>query len=264
MTRVLSALALLSIVVGTILILPPLATVVLAEVVALLAFIEYARLARAASIEFPMAPTAVATLATVAVIALAPNAFTVVVMAAGLVIALTVLERRVEEGVMASVGAASFAVFYVGVPIGAVAAIQMQEGQEALLLLLATIVASDTAQYYGGRLFGHHLLAPSVSPKKTMEGAICGVVAASFVFTGIGKWVFPEMGLVGRVILGVTLATVGIAGDLFESHLKRSSGVKDSSQVIPGHGGVLDRIDALLFAGPVYYTVVVFAKGPLP
>jgi phosphatidate cytidylyltransferase len=72
------------------------------------------------------------------------------------------------------------------------------------------------------------------------------------------------MGVVGTIFLGVTLASLGIGGDLFESCIKRSAGAKDSSQLIPGHGGVLDRIDALLFAGPVYYTVIVYLAGVLP
>jgi len=79
--------------------------------------------------------------------------------------------------------------------------------------------------------------------------------AIFYVVAGLG-WVLPAMPLVMRLLLGVTVVALGMAGDLFESMLKRSAGVKDSSALIPGHGGVLDRIDALLFAAPVYYVVL--------
>ncbi len=263
MTRVLSALALLPFVLGTILFLPPVATVVLAEVVALLAFVEYTGLARAAGIRFPTVSTGAATLATVAAIALTPTALPVVIMAAVLVVALTALADEGGEGALASVGAAGFAVLYLGVTVGALAAVQMQAGRESLVVLLATVMVSDTAQYYGGRWLGRRPLAPSLSPKKTIEGAVCGVAAAGAVMAAIGPWGAPGIGTMGHVALGATLAMLGIAGDLFESRLKRSSGVKDASALIPGHGGVLDRVDALLFAAPVYYTVVVFVgSGP--
>ena len=261
MTRVLSALALLPIVVGTVWFLPPLATVVLAELVLLLAFVEYAGLASAAGVGFLQAPTAVATLATAAAVAVAPDTFPVVIMAAGLVIAITQLAQRQQAGALAQAGAAGFAVLYLGVPVGALAALHVQVGREAVMLLLITVMVSDTAQYYGGRLLGRRPLAPIVSPTKTIEGAVCGLCAATIVLVAVGEQWLPGLALGSRLLLGATVAALGIAGDLFESRLKRASGLKDASSLIPGHGGVLDRIDALLFAAPVYYTVVVFAGG---
>jgi len=258
-TRVISALALLTFSLGTILFLPPVAAVVLAEIVALVAFAEYVGLAHAVGIRFPVVSTGAATVATVAAIALTPNALPVVVMAASLVVALTSLVDGGGKGTLASVGVAGFAVLYIGVTVGALAAVQMQAGRESLIVLLATVIVSDTAQFYGGRLLGRRALAPAVSPMKTVEGAVCGVVMASAAMVGLGPWGVPGVSALGYVTLGATLAMLGIAGDLFESRLKRSAGVKDSSQFIPGHGGMLDRVDALLFAAPVYYTVVVFA-----
>jgi len=263
-TRVLSAFVLILVVCGIILFLPFFVTFFLAEVAAALAFVEYVGLARASGIEIPRIPAAVATLVTVAVIPWAPGALLVVLMAAGLVLSVTILADGPNDGVLSRLGIAVFAVIYIGLPLGSLAAVQLQVGREALLLLLTTVMVSDTAQYYGGRLFGRRKLAPAISPKKTVEGAACGILAASVVFFWFAALVFPQMGVVGRVFLGVTLASLGIGGDLFESCIKRSSGVKDSSQLIPGHGGVLDRIDALLFAGPVYYTVVVYLAGVLP
>jgi len=123
----------------------------------------------------------------------------------------------------------------------------------ATLLLIATVVVSDTAQYYSGRALGRRPLAPAISPKKTIEGAVGGLVAASVFMTFAGARVFPVARPVSLFLLGVAIVVLGIGGDLFESRLKRVAGIKDSSSLIPGHGGVLDRIDALLFATPAYY-----------
>jgi phosphatidate cytidylyltransferase len=142
---------------------------------------------------------------------------------------------------------------YLGLPIGAMVALRTLRGREALFLLLLTVMVSDTAQYYAGRAFGRRLLAPRVSPKKTLEGAIGGFVFGALIVALVGGWWLPATPAPLRALLGATLVAAGIAGDLFESMLKRSAGVKDSSTLIPGHGGVLDRIDALLFAAPVYY-----------
>jgi len=121
---------------------------------------------------------------------------------------------------------------------------------------MLTIIVSDSMQYYTGRLFGRRPLAPAVSPKKTVEGAIGGFVFGTAAFAIIGMWWLPHMALALRAGLGLSIVALGIAGDLFESMLKRSANVKDSSSLIPGHGGILDRIDALLFAAPVYYIVL--------
>ena len=115
-----------------------------------------------------------------------------------------------------------------------------------------------------GRMLRDCYWTPAVRAGQTVEGAVCGVLAATAAFAGVGAFWLPAMELPARVALGMTLAVAGMAGDLFESHLKRASGVKDSSGLIPGHGGVLDRIDALLFAAPVYYIVVVSVGARLP
>ena len=129
-------------------------------------------------------------------------------------------------------------------------------GREAVLLLALVIMVSDSAQYYTGRALGRRPLAPMISPKKTLEGAIGGMVFGTAAMIVGGRWVFAGTTLPVLALLGATIAALGIVGDLFESLLKRSAGVKDSSQLIPGHGGVLDRIDSWLFAAPVYYVFV--------
>jgi phosphatidate cytidylyltransferase len=133
-----------------------------------------------------------------------------------------------------------FAAVYIGMPLGMLVAVHGLLGWRATLLLLGTVVVSDSMQYYTGRLLGRHPLAPAISPKKTIEGAIGGVIS------GYGP----------LIILGVLVVVLGICGDLFESRLKRTAGMKDSSALIPGHGGVLDRIDALLFAVAPFYLYI--------
>ncbi len=94
-----------------------------------------------------------------------------------------------------------------------------------------------------------------------MEGAIGGFVGGAACFAIVGRWWLPAVPVTMRVLLGLALVALGIAGDLFESRLKRGAGLKDSSTLIPGHGGVLDRIDALLFAAPVFYVFVRYGLG---
>ena len=254
--RVLSAAALLPVVVGVIWLLPPLATLVLVEAALLVAFLEYAEIAARADIRMPRAPTAAAVLGTAAVFSLAPAMLPAVLMAAAIGAAALQLSRWPREQTLAPAAAAAFAVLYLALPLGALAVVRFTHGREALLLLLVTLAASDTAQYYGGRWLGRRALAPAVSPGKTLEGALFGVAAAALVMWGAGGWWLADLPAAGRVLLGVLLALFGIAGDLFESTLKRAVGIKDASRIIPGHGGVLDRIDGWLFAAPAYYIVL--------
>jgi phosphatidate cytidylyltransferase len=124
--------------------------------------------------------------------------------------------------------------------------------RDLILILLAIIWIGDTAAYYGGRAFGRHLLAPKVSPKKTIEGAIAGLLGA--VAAGIiGGSVLTAEPLLLLAGMSAATAIAGQLGDLAESVLKRSAGVKDSSSILPGHGGILDRLDSLFFAAPVFY-----------
>jgi phosphatidate cytidylyltransferase len=138
-------------------------------------------------------------------------------------------------------------------PLGLLTAIHAQHGAAITLLLIATVVVSDSAQYYSGRAFGRRPLAPTISPKKTVEGAIGGVVFGTLFMAIAGGWLLPGTAPAPLVAAGLGVVVLGICGDLFESRLKRVAGVKDSSSLIPGHGGILDRIDALLFATPAYF-----------
>jgi phosphatidate cytidylyltransferase len=127
-----------------------------------------------------------------------------------------------------------------------------------IFLLLAVIFAGDTSAYYVGSYLGRHKLSPAVSPGKTIEGSIGGL-AANLVVGAIGKFFFlPAMPWGLCILFFIVVGLAGQVGDLFESELKRSSGIKDSGGILPGHGGILDRIDALLFASPVAYVFIRF------
>jgi phosphatidate cytidylyltransferase len=145
---------------------------------------------------------------------------------------------------------------YVGLPLGAIAWIQWAMGPAAISWVLAVVAVSDSSQYYTGRLFGRSKLAPLISPAKTREGAVGGLVGAVLAGLLLAPLWLPALSPATAAAVAVALALAGIAGDLFESLIKRSVGVKDSSALIPGHGGVLDRIDSHLFAAPMFYLIV--------
>jgi phosphatidate cytidylyltransferase len=253
MLRLLSALILLPIVLGVIWYTPPIGTWLLGGVVLVLAFVEYAALARQLSPSIPTAAAGAATLIAYAAIGTDVPIEHVLVCGTIAIGLLAVARGRPDEDVLRGVAVAAFPVLYLGIGLGVSLLVREEWGVKALLLPFLTVVISDSAQYYGGRTMGRRPLAPAISPKKTVEGAITGVVAAAIATPLLGMWAFPEKPVAPFVVLGLVLAAVGICGDLFESLLKRSAGVKDASGLIPGHGGMLDRIDSLLFAGPVYY-----------
>ncbi|SRR6266542_1592234 len=257
MTRVLSALVLLPIVVGVVWFLPPVATLVLALVAAALAFVEYAAIAAALDTHIPRIVSGGAVLATCAALGSASIPLDVVLLTAVITIgALAVGGGHPSPAVLRDAAAAILPILYIGLPLGALAAVRAVGGREAVLLLMLTIVISDSAQYYTGRALGRRPLAPAISPKKTVEGAIGGMAAGTLAFVAGARLVSPDAPIVLIVLAGASIAALGIVGDLFESLLKRSAGVKDSGAIIPGHGGVLDRIDSWLFAAPVYYVFV--------
>ena len=260
MARLISGAVLLIAVIAALWFLPPIYLLAIAVLVALLAFREYLDIAARAGARVP--PPAGAVAVALVCVAVGMPGLPVEVALAGVVLGLSALALSSASTAAASGGAlqsaaiAVFAPLYIGLPLGLLAATRWNLGREAALLLIVTVAISDSLQYYSGRTFGRHLLAPVVSPKKTIEGAVGGFVGATLSLAIIGYWWLPQMGLPARIILGLAVAAVGIVGDLFESLLKRSVDMKDASTIIPGHGGVLDRIDALLFAAPVYYVFV--------
>jgi phosphatidate cytidylyltransferase len=126
-------------------------------------------------------------------------------------------------------------------------------GGDCLLFLFALLWIGDTAAMGVGKWLGKHRLAPTVSPNKTVEGFIGGIIAAAIVGVVMFFWKFRSLGFVDVLIVAVGCSITGQLGDLVESMWKRSLGIKDASAIIPGHGGVLDRFDSLLFAAPFMY-----------
>ncbi|HUK37017.1 MAG TPA: phosphatidate cytidylyltransferase [Vicinamibacterales bacterium] len=267
MTRVLSGAALVVFAIAVVWFAPAPLFFLVAEVLLLLAFVEYARLSRAVGLPLPAVASGVATLlASVGITstlwigeAAAERAVLLdtILMSTFVVLgALALTSWRGDRDALGRAAAAVFPLLYLGLPIGALIAIRDTRGPQGLFLLMLTVMVSDTAQYYSGRAFGRRPLAPAISPKKTVEGAIGGFIFGTLLLAILGHWWLPSVPTAIRAVLGAAIVALGIAGDLFESMLKRSAGVKDSSALIPGHGGVLDRIDALLFAAPIYYVVL--------
>ncbi|MEX1367051.1 MAG: phosphatidate cytidylyltransferase [Nannocystaceae bacterium] len=123
-----------------------------------------------------------------------------------------------------------------------------------IVITLAIAFFSDTVAYFFGRAFGKHKLYEAVSPKKTMQGAFGGVLGSLIATIVLGSlWLAPDLPIAHAVVLGIVANVCGQAGDLVESMIKRTFGVKDSSNLLPGHGGMLDRIDAMVYVAPVVY-----------
>ncbi len=153
---------------------------------------------------------------------------------------------------------------YLGALGGTIAALRVltppAEGAWRIALLLATLVSSDSLAFFVGHAIGRHRLAPIVSPGKSIEGAVAGIAGGV-----LGAWLvrdlaFPAMPLPHALALGALVAAMGILGDLDESLIKRWAGVKDSGRLFPGHGGMLDRLDSLLFGAPVLYYYFQFVR----
>ncbi len=134
-----------------------------------------------------------------------------------------------------------------------VAATIYRWGGLTVISVFASIWCCDSAAYFAGRAFGRHKLFPRVSPNKTWEGAVAGVVFAVAAFCAARALVLPYLSAGSAILCGLIVGGFGQIGDLAESLLKRDAGVKDSSTIIPGHGGVLDRFDSLMFVSPLIY-----------
>ncbi len=130
---------------------------------------------------------------------------------------------------------------------------QLPDGRGWVFLVLFAVMACDSLAYFVGSSFGKHKLYPAVSPKKSVEGGLGGLVGSC-----LGVWLakvlfLPALSVEHVILVGLLIGVVGQIGDLFESLLKRACGVKDSGGIFPGHGGILDRLDSLLFAFPLAY-----------
>ena len=151
-----------------------------------------------------------------------------------------------------------FPVFYIGLSLATFIGLRVGYGYEIILLVLASIWICDTAAYFVGVGFGKHRLYVRVSPKKTVEGFIAGFMFAVLTSVVGGKIAVKFLGLKDLIFIGLIVGLFGQLGDLVESLIKRDVGVKDSSAIIPGHGGMLDGFDSLIYVAPLVYLYLKF------
>jgi len=161
------------------------------------------------------------------------------------------------DKLLASTGATILGVLYVVFLGGHLVALRVGFAQPLSAHLLSffflVLMGADAGAYYTGRALGKHKLAPKISPGKTWEGVFGGIAAALAMATLAHFWFFRELPLKWGLSLAAVMTLLGILGDLTESALKRGSGAKDAANILPGHGGILDRLDSLLFNAPLIY-----------
>lgn len=235
---------------------------------ALLALWEYLELAGRIGAAPARLPVYLLTLGLLAVGAWRPGHLLPALLGAAFsVFLLSLVRPQMTAEVFWAAAAGVFGLVWVAVPFALALMLRAQpNGTWTLMYLLILIWVGDTAAYFGGKALGRHKLAPTISPGKTVEGTVISlaatVAAAFFLFRA---W-FPGFAEAHGLLLGIIVNVIGQLGDLAESALKRSAGVKDSSALLPGHGGMLDRIDSLLFALPAlwyYWSLLTRGLPPL-
>lgn len=272
MKRILTAIVALPILLYTVWSEIPYFFVALAAVAILIALNEFYAIATKTGARPFALPGYGAALAVIACFIFQWPQWIVAAIAALSIITLAEAVFRHEEmsAALASISATVFGVVYVALLAGFLIGVRMLPdgfaatptshlASKLLTMFFAMVMMTDTGAYYTGRSIGRRKLAPRVSPGKTIEGSIGGFIAA--IATGpLCKLIFfPEIPVVHAAALGAVIGIVGQVGDLAESLLKRGAGVKDSGQIMPGHGGMLDRVDSILFCAPlVYYYSLLF------
>lgn len=188
-------------------------------------------------------------------------AFTIIILARSL------LRGVAFDQMLRSAGATLLGVLYIALLGSFLIAtrlyFQSPLGSQLTMLFFITLMGSDIAAYYTGRMIGRHKLAPQISPGKTWEGAVGGFIASLLMALAAMYTFFPQLGLIAGLGLAAVMNILGVIGDLTESALKRGAGAKDAANILPGHGGVLDRLDSLLFNAPViyYFGLIYFNQG---
>ena len=265
MARILTAAVLIPLVILLLFLAPFWAVTLAAAAVAVLACWEYLGLADGSGAQTPRVVVLVAVVALFAINFFRPEMLMAGFSALAFLLFVIVAFRSPLERVLLDTSASIFGLLYIGLALVTIPLIWAQEHGPSLLLLLFCVVwAGDTVALYVGRAFGKHKLAPKLSPNKTWEGSIASVggsLIVTLLLIGLGEWMVRH-NLTGLsydgswlhwLVLAVVLNIAAQLGDLVESALKRGAKVKDSGSLLPGHGGVLDRIDALLLAAPVLW-----------
>ena len=270
MKRILTALVLIPLVILLVFLAPDWLVTVVVGGVALLAAWEYLGIAQDAGARPARIPVLVAIGLLFAVSYLWPDKLTVAVSALSLALLVYCAFALPVQRVLLDSAAAVFCLLYTGLTLVAVPMLRSSEaGKSLVTFLLCAVWAGDIVALYVGRNLGRHKLAPKLSPNKTWEGA-AGSLAGSLLVTGGLLWLSSILARREILILAypgtvwhwrflaLLVNVAAQVGDLAESGLKRSAGVKDSGTLLPGHGGILDRIDALLLAAPVlWYALVI-------
>lgn len=167
------------------------------------------------------------------------------------------LKKSLDDA-LTGVSVVVFGVLYISWTLGHFISLRLlTNGQNLIFFVLIVTWGVDAGAYYTGRLLGKHKLSPHISPGKTIEGAIGGVITcigAAF----LARWLFLDLRINSTIIIGLVLGIISQFGDLSESLLKRSAGFKDSGSIIPGHGGMLDRVDSLIFTVPAFYYFIIY------
>ncbi len=185
--------------------------------------------------------------------------------ATALAVIAAMARRDTPDAMLRAASSTLFPVLFVGLTLGTVVGLRGragEDGTDTLLLLLLCVICSDTAAFYVGSTIGRHRMAPVLSPRKTWEGAVGGLLASVAGAVVAHFWFYQRLALPHALAIGVLLSAAGVLGDLAESMVKRAAGAKDSSALLPGHGGFLDRVDSLLLAGPaLYYYYRIFLEA---
>ena len=267
MARVLSAVVFLPILIVTLWQGSPIYFAALVGVAIALGLIEYYQLAERAGARGGRVQGILAAAALLSAFYCQQHQWIVAVLAALVVVELSV-QLFTHTDLRATIVAAAatvFGVIYVAVLGGYLIALRVVTDDAAhlpaklLSLFFLIVFAGDTGAYYTGRTLGRHKLAPRISPGKTIEGLIGGLTANVVAALIAHYTFFPELKLAHAVPLALVMGGLGVIGDLCESMLKRGAQTKDAAQIIPGHGGLLDRLDSIVFNAPLlyYYYVIV-------
>jgi phosphatidate cytidylyltransferase len=261
--RALSALILLPLLGALVLWDQPLGFGALVVLVAALALIEYTTITLpAASRGFRAAVVAVGAGLTAALYLATGQALVWGLLALMAIAILVLFDPGDIPAAGGRLGLATLGVFYIGGLAAPLAILQRDapRGRAWVLLAVAVTFGNDTGAYFAGRAFGRHKLYPAVSPAKTVEGGVGGMAAALLIMFALRATLAPWLTVADCVLVALPASVLGPIGDLVESLIKRSAGVKDSGHLIPGHGGMLDRIDALLFVAAWIYLYVLHLK----
>lgn len=185
----------------------------------------------------------------------------VILLPLSVLIVLTSELWRNKENALLNISTTIAGIWYVGGLLSTLVLLPIVSGNNYVLLsIFVAIWVCDSSAYFAGMAIGKHKIFPRVSPKKSWEGSIAGLIFGSIAFYAMAHYWIPTLAQHNAIILGVLITIVGQIGDFAESLLKRDSAIKDSSSIIPGHGGILDRFDSILFAVPIVLLYWIIAR----